>query len=109
MREKNASMIRNALLLGAAGLVGAGIALLLAPQSGVKTRRQLRRRAEDLREDLGECVDNLLEECRAAGGKGLEKGKQATRRLQEDAVKALRASRDQITRRIEQLRHTVSA
>ena len=32
------------------GAVGAGLALLLAPQSGKKTRRQLRELAEDLSE-----------------------------------------------------------
>jgi gas vesicle protein len=34
----------------AGGAVGAGLALLLAPQSGKKTRRQLREIAEDLSE-----------------------------------------------------------
>ena len=32
------------------GAVGAGLALLLAPQSGKKTRRQIRELAEDLSE-----------------------------------------------------------
>ena len=41
----------------AAAAAGAGIALLFAPQSGERTRRQIRHKAEDLsrnlREDLG--------------------------------------------------------
>jgi gas vesicle protein len=39
--------------LGAAAL-GAGVALLLAPQSGERTRRQLRRKAEDVMKDIRE-------------------------------------------------------
>ena len=47
MRTVRAIMIT----LGAATL-GAGVALLLAPQSGERTRRQLRRKTEDLIHDI---------------------------------------------------------
>lgn len=50
------------ILLGAA--VGAGVALLLAPQSGRKTRKQLSRNAEELRDRASDRWDTLAEEVR---------------------------------------------
>ena len=44
-------------LVGA--VVGGGIALLLAPQSGERTRRQLRRMAEDAKEKIEDCYDEI--------------------------------------------------
>jgi gas vesicle protein len=41
----------------AAAALGAGIALLLAPQSGEKTRRQIRRRVEDEVTDIRDSVN----------------------------------------------------
>lgn len=40
----------------AAAAAGAGIALLFAPQSGERTRRQIRHKAEDLAHDLREDI-----------------------------------------------------
>jgi len=53
----------SALLLGS--LIGAGVMLLLAPQSGKKTRRQLRRRGRDLREQTTGAVDDTVAQVRA--------------------------------------------
>lgn len=41
-------VVRNLSTVLAAGAVGAGVALLFAPQSGEKTRRLIRRKTEDL-------------------------------------------------------------
>lgn len=41
------------------GAVGAGLALLLAPQSGRKTRRQIRDIAEDLSEQASDYADRM--------------------------------------------------
>jgi gas vesicle protein len=51
------------LLLG--GLIGAGVALLLAPQSGHKTRRQLRRKGRDLREQTTDTIEDGVAQVRA--------------------------------------------
>jgi gas vesicle protein len=48
------------LLLG--GLIGAGVALLLAPQSGHKTRRQIRRKGRDLREQTTDAITDTIED-----------------------------------------------
>jgi gas vesicle protein len=59
----DAGSFATGLLLGAA--VGAGVALLLAPASGRKTRRRLRRGASDLIEDAGEGLASARDEARA--------------------------------------------
>ena len=46
--SNNAGNFIGGALLGAA--IGAGLALLFAPQSGVETRRQIKRKAEDMKE-----------------------------------------------------------
>lgn len=50
------------LLLGA--LIGAGVALLVAPQSGEETRRLIRRRAKRLAADTQDRVDDLKAQAR---------------------------------------------
>jgi gas vesicle protein len=50
------------IILGAA--VGAGVALLLAPQSGRRTRKQLSRNAEELRDRASVRWDALADEVR---------------------------------------------
>ncbi len=52
------------LLLG--GLVGAGVMLLLAPQSGKKTRRQIQRKGRDLREQATDAVEDTVAQARAS-------------------------------------------
>jgi len=52
------------LLIG--GLIGAGIALLVAPQSGEETRRSLARRARRLAEDARERYDDVKHQVRRA-------------------------------------------
>ena len=53
----------SGLLLG--GLIGSVVTLLLAPQSGHKTRRQLRRKGRDLREQATDVVDDTVAQVRA--------------------------------------------
>ncbi len=47
-------------LLGA--MVGAGIALLAAPEAGMRTRKRIRRVAADLKESAGDQWDDLAED-----------------------------------------------
>ncbi|MBE7532777.1 MAG: YtxH domain-containing protein [Ardenticatenaceae bacterium] len=48
------------------GLVGAGVMLLLAPQSGKKTRRQIWRKGRDLREQATDAVEDTVAQVRAS-------------------------------------------
>lgn len=52
----------SGLICGAA--IGAGVALLLAPEPGKKTRKRIGRAAEDLRDDATERWDDLADEVR---------------------------------------------
>ena len=52
----------SGLLLGA--VLGAGAALLMAPQPGRRTRKRIRRAALDLREDAGDRFDELADDMR---------------------------------------------
>lgn len=47
----------SGLALGA--IIGAGVALLSAPESGKRTRRKIRRAAGDIRDTAGERLDDL--------------------------------------------------
>jgi gas vesicle protein len=61
--------------------VGAGVALLLAPQPGKKTRRQIRRKAEDAQGYMTDLGEELI----SKGRDLVERGKEAA----EGAVKDL--------------------
>jgi gas vesicle protein len=52
------------LILGA--LIGAGIALLFAPQSGAETRRIIRKRAKSIAADAGDKFDDVKDRIRKA-------------------------------------------
>ena len=54
--DRNRSLI-VALVIG--GLVGAGVALLLAPQSGKRTRQQIADLAEDLKDYASDLTDKV--------------------------------------------------
>jgi gas vesicle protein len=70
----------SGLVLGA--LLGAGIALLVAPERGVVTRKRLRRFAHRFREDATE----RLEDIRDAVGKELARKRKKIRQQLEERV-----------------------
>jgi gas vesicle protein len=75
------------LLLGA--LAGAGVTLLLAPQSGKKTRRQIRRKGRDLREQTNDAIEDTVTLVRDKAHKvttGIHEQSEALQRRGQDAV-----------------------
>ena len=50
------------LICGAA--IGAGVALLMAPESGKRTRKRIGRAAEDLKENAGDRWEDIADEVR---------------------------------------------
>ena len=60
----NARPFAAGLILGA--LIGAGVALLFAPQSGAETRRILRKRARHLASDATDRFDDVKDRIRKA-------------------------------------------
>ncbi len=68
MADKNNSSTIAALMLISGGILGAGLALLYAPQSGKKTRRKItrytkkvRNEAEELARDMAGSVSEMAE------------------------------------------------
>ena len=87
-----------ALLAGA--LVGAGVALLFAPQSGRKTRRDIRQfadrvgnKAEAARLELQRSIDNIVEDVEEKLREGLAGGMDWTDSKIADLQRALAAAR----------------
>ena len=59
--DKFGSGMNSVLSFLAGAVVGGCIALLLAPQPGERTRRQLKRMAEDVKEKTEDCYDEIKE------------------------------------------------
>ncbi|WP_333652151.1 YtxH domain-containing protein [Dissulfurispira sp.] len=78
----SAGSVLLSFLLG--GMVGAGLALLLAPQSGVETRKRIREFTDDVREKVTEYVGQTKEKVVST----VEKGKH----LVEEKKSALTAA-----------------
>lgn len=66
----SAGSVLLSFLLG--GMVGAGLALLLAPQSGAETRRKIRELTEDVKEKASDYVQQTKEKVTSTIGKGKE-------------------------------------
>jgi gas vesicle protein len=69
------------LLVGA--FIGAAAALLLAPESGAKTRRRIRRKGEDAAEYLMAASKDLVERCEDLCERSAELAVKGTRGLSE--------------------------
>ena len=97
-RENNNAMV-GALMLVAGGILGAAIALLYAPQSGEKTRKELnryakkaRRKAEDAVEaveDFSEQVTDMAETVGERAAEILERGKDMAYGAKKGLLKAI--------------------
>jgi gas vesicle protein len=59
MEEREKKVAAAALLIVAGGIIGAGLALLFAPQTGQRTRKDILRYAKKTRNRAGESVDDL--------------------------------------------------
>ncbi len=67
-------------------VVGAGVALLYAPQSGKETRKLLAKKADELKEEAEGIVDDVL-----------EKGKKALKEKKEQFDAAIEAGKETMT------------
>lgn len=61
MSDKNNNAMVGALMLVAGGIIGAGVALLFAPQSGERTRRDITRYAKKTKHKVEDVVDELTD------------------------------------------------
>ncbi|MFA4828221.1 MAG: YtxH domain-containing protein [Thermodesulfovibrionales bacterium] len=92
MRDDNgygAGSVLLSFLLG--GAVGAGLALLLAPQSGPETRRKIQDFAEDMKERVGSTVEkgkDLFEQKKSVITTAIDAGKEAYEKERERLSKS---------------------
>jgi len=96
MSDRESCLVGDVCKLVAGGLIGAGIALLLAPQTGKKTRKYLGRYAKDLSEKASDTVeefaDTLSEFVESAGNRAtelMEEGADLTQESKKALLKAL--------------------
>jgi gas vesicle protein len=83
------------------GLVGAAIALLMAPQSGVETRQQLGRASHDLRDRAHDTLEDARERAEATiadARRRAERIIEEARERAEHIIKEARGAADQAAR-----------
>jgi len=92
--KKGAMM--GGILLVAGGLVGAGVALLFAPQSGRQTRRDIsrysrkvRRQAEDIVDEFAGNVHGMVESIGERAEDILDRGKDMAHEAKLDLIKVI--------------------
>jgi gas vesicle protein len=75
-------------LLG--GIVGAGLALLLAPQSGIETRRKITEASDDLKHK----ADELAKQAKSSVESAIEKGREVVEEKKSVLSSAIEAGRE---------------
>lgn len=110
MDERNDDVMVGAMLVLVGAIIGAGAALLLAPQSGRKTRRDISRYARKTSKIVegvaGEVVGSVAGMAEAVEEKAeevLEKGKDLTRESLEAVVEALNEGQQRLGRQRDRL------
>src|SRR5512138_2792932 len=94
--QNNNNVVVGALMLVAGGIIGAGVALLFAPQSGERTRRDIgryakkvRRKAEGAVDDFAASVTDMVETVGDKAEEILDKGKDMAYEAKQDLLKAI--------------------
>ncbi len=89
--ERLNGKLRTIGTLVAGGLVGAGVALLFAPQSGRRTRRELRhmgrkalKKSEAIGMDLRNSFDNLVDDLSTKLKDGISRGRDWSKRVRPE-------------------------
>jgi len=111
MDDREKKLVAASLLMLAGGIVGAGVALLLAPQSGQRTRKDILRyakktknRAGDVVDDLADTVSDLVDSLGDKTDDLLEKGKGVAGSARKDLIRLI----EEGASRLEQFRTKLS-
>ena len=96
MAENDKSAMVGALMLIGGGIIGAGIALLFAPQSGERTRRDItryvkrtKRRAGEMAEDFADSVSDMVDVVSEKASDLVAQGKDMAHDAKRDLVRAI--------------------
>jgi gas vesicle protein len=103
MAENDNRTIVGALMLVAGGIIGAGVALLFAPQSGERTRRDItryskkvRRKAEEVVEDFADSVSDMVETVSEKAEDLLDKGRDMSYEAKKELVKVIEEGQERL-------------
>jgi gas vesicle protein len=96
MEDREKKIAAAALLIFAGGVIGAGFALLFAPQSGTRTRKDIlryskkaRNKADEVVDDLAANVSNLVEIIGEKTDDLLEKGRDSAVGARKDLIRLI--------------------
>jgi gas vesicle protein len=113
-RKSNSTMAVDALKVVGGGIVGAGLALLLAPQAGRQTRRDIVRYAKTIRGKTDEAVcnfadnvDDLVEMVGDRAARILHDGKELTAEAKKDLLAAMEKGQAKLERQKNRLAHMI--
>jgi gas vesicle protein len=107
MEERN-EKLNEVLLFVGGGLLGAGLALLLAPQSGRKTRRDIvhlgkmaRKKSEQIQLEMRHAVDNLVDGISEKMQEGMDRGREWTEKTTQGVLHALNSGKEYIRKELD--------
>jgi len=110
MDERNDGVMMGAMLVLVGAILGAGAALLFAPQSGRKTRRDISRYArktgkmvEGVAEEVVGSVGGMADAVEEKAEELLEKGKDLSRESREAVLSALKEGQERLGRQRDRL------
>ena len=110
MDDRNGDVMTGAMLVLAGAILGAGAALLFAPQSGRKTRRDISRYArktgkmvEGLAGEVVGSMAGMVDAVEEAAEEFLEKGKDLSRESREAVLDALNEGQQRLGRQRDRL------
>lgn len=110
MDERNDNVMMGALLLVAGAFIGAGVALLFAPQSGRETRkdisryaRKTSRKVEGVAGEVAGSVADMVNAVEEKAEEFLEKGKDLSRESREAVLTALNEGQERLGRQRDRL------
>ena len=90
--EARKEKLNGVLLFAAGSLIGAGVALLFAPQSGRRTRR-----------DIRHAVDSLVDDISERTQEGMDRGREWTENTTQGVIQALNSGKDYIRKELEKV------
>lgn len=96
MEDRDKKIAAAAALMIAGGIMGAAVALLFAPQSGERTRREIGRRARKLKvradeavEDISDNISDLVEKIGDKTEDMVDKGKEVAGSARKDLIRLI--------------------
>ena len=103
MADNDNRAVAGALMLIAGGIIGAGVALLFAPQSGERTRRDIarytrkaRRKAEEVVDEFSDTVADMVETVSEKAEDLLDKGRDMSYEAKKELVKVIELGQERL-------------